>query len=95
MAYRLFGSTQTDRIRLPYTAPKTGFLCQAANPTMRKGGRMAGDLPGSGQVKIQDCDNQLSFQAAAQIFIHTGMRVAIVVIACPHGQRCYVAGIVL
>ena len=42
MAHRPTGSTQTDRIRLPYTAGNIppDFLCQRARQPMRKGVRM-------------------------------------------------------
>ena len=62
--------------------------------TPRGKGNTRHSIPGSAQVKIQDRDNQLCFQPAAQFFIHIGIRAAMDVIACPGGKRCYVAGIV-
>ena len=50
-------------------------------------GKHAAPGPESAQVKIQDGDNQLHFQPPAHIFIHQGVRKAVFVIACPHGQR--------
>ena len=58
-------------------------------------GKHAAPNPESVQVKIQDGDNQLRFQPPAHIFIHQGVRKAVFVIACPHGQRSNIAGIVL
>ena len=50
--------------------------------------------PGSAQVKIQDGNNQLGFQPAAQIFVHLGTGIAVRAIARPCRQRSDVAGIV-
>ena len=73
-----------------------GFLCQGAiQGTTWKGGKHAAPGPESAQVKIQDGDNQFRFQPPAHIFIHQGVRKAVFVIACPHGQRSNIAGIVL
>ena len=58
-------------------------------------GKHAAPGPESAQVKIQDGDNQLCFQPPAHFFIHQGVRKAVFVIACPHGQRSNIAGIVL
>ena len=58
-------------------------------------GKHAAPGPESAQVKIQDGDNQLRFQPPAHIFIHQGVRKAVFVIACPHGQRSNIARIVL
>ena len=75
MAHRPIGSTQTDRIRLPYTAPEASrrafFVKELYRGTAWKGGHAAPD-PGSVQVKIQDGNNQLCFQPTAQIFVHLG-----------------------
>ena len=90
MAHRPTGSTQTDRIRLPYTAPEASrrafFVKELYRGTAWKGGHAAPD-PGSVQVKIQDGNNQLCFQPTAQIFVHLGTGIAVRAIARPCRQR--------
>ena len=98
MAYRPTGSAQTDRIRLPYTAPEASrrafFVKELFGDAAWKGGKHAAPGPGSVQIKAQDGDNQLRFQPPAQIFIYLGTRKTVKVIACPRRQRGDVAGIV-
>ena len=95
MAHRPTGSTQTDRIRLPYTAPGSPIGLSLSRCGAQHGkGNTRHSIPGSAQVKIQDRDNQLCFQPAAQFFIHIGIRAAMSIIACPGGKRSYVTGIV-
>ena len=96
-------SWRTDRmarhkqecIRLPYTAALTSqraFFVKVRNTPCGKGN--ARRSSGSGQVKIQNRNNQLRFQPAAQIIVHLRMRTALRIIACPCGKRRYVAGVV-
>lgn len=96
MAHRPTGSTQTDRIRLPYTAPEASrrafFVKELYRGTAWKGGHAALG-PGSVQVKIQDGNNQLCFQPTAQIFVHLGTGIAVRAIARPCRQRGDVAGV--
>ena len=98
MAHRPNGSAQTDRIRLPYTAPEASrrafFVKELFGDAAWKGGKHAAPGPGSVQIKAQDGDNQLRFQPPAQIFIYLGTRKTVKVIACPRRQRGDVAGIV-
>ena len=73
--------------------PPTGLSLSRCGALCGKGNAQC-PIPGSVQVKIQDGDNQLRFQPAAQFFIHIGMRAAVNIIACPRGKRGYVTGIV-
>ena len=82
-------------IRLPYTAPGSPIGLSLSRCGAQHGkGSTRHSIPGSAQVKIQDRDNQLCFQPAAQFFIHIGIRAAMSIIACPGGKRSYVTGIV-
>ena len=69
MAHWLTGSAQTDRIRLPYTAPEASrrafFVKELHGAPRGKGDKHAMPCPGSALVKIQDGNNQLCFQPAA------------------------------
>ena len=69
MAHWLNGSAQTDRIRLPYTAPEASrrafFVKELYRDAAWKGGKHAAPGPGSVQIKAQDGDNQLRFQPPA------------------------------
>lgn len=91
VANRPTGSTQTDRIRLPYTALGLSFSKSEKTPCGK--GEHIAPGPGSAQVKPQDRYDQLRFQPPAQIFVYLIMRKSIRIIACPHRQRGYVAGI--
>ena len=97
MAHWPNGSAQTDRIRLPYTAPEASrrafFVKELYGDAAWKGGKHAAPGPGSAQVKIQDGNNQLCFQPTAQIFVHLGTGIAIRAIARPCRQRGDVAGV--
>ena len=82
-------------IHLPYTAAlasQRAFFVKVRNTPCGKGN--ARRSSGSGQVKIQNRNNQLRFQPAAQIIVHLRMRTALRIIACPCGKRRYVAGVV-
>ena len=97
MAHWPTGSAQTDRIRLPYTAPEASrraFFVKELYRGAAWKGEHAAPGPGSVQIKAQDGDNQLRFQPPAQIFIYLGTRKTVKVIACPRRQRGDVAGIV-
>ena len=86
---------RTECIRLPYTAPGSPIGLSLSRCGAQHGkGNTRHSIPGSAQVKIQDRDNQLCFQPAAQFFIHIGIRAAMSIIACPGGKRSYVTGIV-
>ncbi len=63
MAHRPIGSTQTDRIRLPYTA-RRAFFFKVQNEPNEKGVHSAPILELT-QVKIQNGNDQFGFQPAA------------------------------
>ena len=103
LALSAWRSWRTDRmarhkqecIRLPYTAAlasQRAFFVKVRNTPCGKGNARRSSE--SGQVKIQNRNNQLRFQSAAQIIVHLRMRTALRIIACPCGKRRYVAGVV-
>ena len=94
MAHRPTGSTQTDRIRLPYAARRLSLSRWGWEAAWK--GAHAAPGPESVQVKIPGWRyDELRFQPPAHIFIHLGSGESrFCIIACPHGQRGYVAGIV-
>ena len=83
-------------IRLSYAAPlasQRAFFVKVRNTPCGKGN--ARRSSGSGQVKIQNRNNQLCLNSTADILIYCKAGVSVLVIPSAHGQCRYVAGIVI
>ena len=95
MARRPYGSAQTGMYpsALCCAGICRAFFVKVRNTPCGKGN--ARRSSGSGQVKIQNRNNQLCLNSTADILIYCKAGVSVLVIPSAHGQCRYVAGIVI